>query len=171
MRTKTLEDFKGESIIDSRDVEARIDELESEVTGWEDTKTELEEQRADLATELSDADTPAGKLQVIDLIEGVETDLQAHIDTESDLADLRAELKTLTDFRDEVGSREWTHGLALINEDYFEDYAQQFAEDIGATNRDMSWPYTCIDWKQAANDLRQDYSSAELDGETYLYQD
>ena len=31
------------------------------------------------------------------------------------------------------------------------------------------WPYTCVDWERAADELRQDYSSTEFDGKTYLY--
>lgn len=165
MRTKTLDDFKGENIIDSRDVEERIDELESEVTGWEDTKTELEEALEDAKA----APDEEGRDRVG--IEEAETALQAHIDTESDLADLRAELKTLTDFQDNAGSREWTSGLTFISESYFEDYARELAEDIGAINKDQSWPNNCIDRDQAANELKQGYSSLEFEGETYYYRD
>jgi len=38
-----------------------------------------------------------------------------------------------------------------------EDFAQQLAEDIGAIQADMQWPYTCIDWEHAANELMYDY--------------
>ena len=29
------------------------------------------------------------------------------------------------------------------------------------------WPYSCIDWEQAAEELQQDYMSVEFDGVTY----
>lgn len=39
-----------------------------------------------------------------------------------------------------------------------EDFAQDFAEQLGAIDRNASWPMNCIDWKQAAKDLMMDYS-------------
>lgn len=58
----------------------------------------------------------------------------------------------------------------LIHEDSFKEHAQQLADDIHDMN-DNCWPFTCIDWDQAADELKMDYSSAELDGETYYYRD
>lgn len=62
---------------------------------------------------------------------------------------------------------DWRHGEALIRDSYFEDYARDLAEDIGAINRDTSWPHTCIDWEKAASDLQHDYTSVDFDGVTY----
>lgn len=62
---------------------------------------------------------------------------------------------------------DWQHGEALIRDSYFEDYARELAEDIGAIKSDASWPYTCIDWEQAARELQMDYTSVEFDGVTY----
>lgn len=55
----------------------------------------------------------------------------------------------------------------LIDKDYFVTYAEELADDIGAVDRDASWPLTHIDWDAAADDLKQDYSEAEFDGHTY----
>lgn len=38
-----------------------------------------------------------------------------------------------------------------------EEFAQEMAESIGAVNQNASWPYTCIDWEQAARALMYDY--------------
>lgn len=38
-----------------------------------------------------------------------------------------------------------------------EDFAQEMADQLGYLNKDMSWPYTCIDWERAARDLMMDY--------------
>ena len=65
------------------------------------------------------------------------------------------------------GYGDWTHGEALIRDSYFETYARELAEDIGAIKSDMGWPYTCIDWAEAASELQQDYSSYDFDGVTY----
>ncbi len=61
---------------------------------------------------------------------------------------------------------EWYPG-EMIRESYFKDYAQQLAEDIGAIDSDAKWPNTCIDWDQAARELRMDYTGVEFDGTTY----
>jgi len=67
---------------------------------------------------------------------------------------------------DEV--EEWKYGAALIREDYFEEYAQELAEDIGAIpDRDNNWPLYCIDWEWAARELRQDYTEVTYLGVTY----
>lgn len=61
--------------------------------------------------------------------------------------------------------------MTFIADSHFEDYARELAEDIGAIKRgrDMDWPCNRIDWEMAAEDLQQDYSQVEVDGETYWY--
>lgn len=39
-----------------------------------------------------------------------------------------------------------------------EDFAQEIAEGIGAIDKNAAWPYTCIDWEQAARELMYDCS-------------
>jgi len=81
------------------------------------------------------------------------------------------ELEELIKFRDEVNSAKWNDGITFINEDYFEDYAREFAEDIGAINRDLNWPANCIDWEQASRELKLDYTEVyfSFDNITYYY--
>ena len=43
-----------------------------------------------------------------------------------------------------------------------EDFARNMADDLGLLNKEMSWPYTCIDWEYAAKELMYDYF--EIDG-------
>ena len=62
---------------------------------------------------------------------------------------------------------EWSYGVTLIREDCFEDYARELAEDIGAISKDTSWPATCIDWEQAANELKMDYTEVDFNGVSY----
>ncbi len=51
----------------------------------------------------------------------------------------------------------------LIRESYFEQYAREQAEDIYSQElSDAKWPFTCIDWEQAAKELNHDYTSIEL---------
>ena len=37
------------------------------------------------------------------------------------------------------------------------DFAQNMADDLGAIDKDLSWPYTGIDWEWAARQLMMDY--------------
>ena len=64
------------------------------------------------------------------------------------------------------GWADWEYGALFIRDNYFEEYAQMFAEDIGAV-WDNPWPLSCIDWKQAARELQMDYSSTQYLGKTY----
>ena len=116
---KTREITNSEDIIDSRDVIARIEYLES--------------------------------------IEG-ERD-------EDEVQELIA-LKALADEASGYAA-DWTYGEMLIRDSYFEEYARQLAEDIGAIPSDARWPCTCIDWEQAARELRMDYTAVEFGDVTY----
>ena len=62
---------------------------------------------------------------------------------------------------------DWQHGEALIRDSYFQEYAQQLAEDVGAINSEARWPNNCIDWERAARELQQDYTAVDFDGVTY----
>jgi antirestriction protein len=37
------------------------------------------------------------------------------------------------------------------------EFAMDMADNLGAIDRDLSWPHTCIDWEWAADELMQDY--------------
>lgn len=80
----------------------------------------------------------------------------------------RTELATLREVAAEGESlADWQYGEALIRDSYFEDYARELAEDIGAIDPNASWPLSYIDWERAADALLMDYTSIEIDGTTY----
>lgn len=82
--------------------------------------------------------------------------------------DEREELDKLQELESELtGYGSLNDGMTMVRESYFTEYAMQYAEDLGAIPSDASWPATCIDWDQAANDLQMDYSAVEFDGVTY----
>lgn len=74
-------------------------------------------------------------------------------------------LKAVND--DGEGIPDWKHGATLIRDSYFEDYAREFAEDIGALKDSDHWPCNYIDWEKAVRELRMDYSAVEWDDVTY----
>jgi hypothetical protein len=87
-------------------------------------------------------------------------------DLEPDERDELGHLLALQD-KAEPYCADWYYGEALINDDHFEDYARQLADDLGAVDSKASWPLTYIDWEAAADALRQDYTQVSFNGATY----
>jgi len=80
------------------------------------------------------------------------------------------ELRTLRALAEEAEgyAADWHHGETLIRDSHFKDYAQELAESTGDVDfSKLTWPLTCIDWEQAARELKMDYTSVEFDGVTY----
>ena len=79
-------------------------------------------------------------------------------------------LETLRAFRIEVDNPELEYGQTFISENYFEDYARELCQDIGALPADLpGFIESNIDWEGVASDILIDYSSAELGGTMYYY--
>jgi hypothetical protein len=111
-------------IIDSRDIIARIDELESYYNAEAFADNLDEDEREELLV-----------------------------------------LKSLAEEAENVCS--WEDGETMIHDTYFREYAEQYADDIGAVGTENQWPLTHIDWEAAADDLQQDFSSVDYDGQTF----
>lgn len=63
---------------------------------------------------------------------------------------------------DELWEGAW-YPVTLINADYFTEYARGMAvESMAAGVNVEAWPFNCIDWEAAAQDLQQFYSCVEL---------
>jgi len=85
----------------------------------------------------------------------------------AELAELESLLSDLQGMGgDEKFGGEW-YPMALISDDYFKEYAQDLAANIGAIDANATWPNTCIDWDQAAKELQYDYSSVDVGDLTY----
>src|SRR5437879_309262 len=94
-------------------------------------------------------------IERIELLEGLE-------DRDEQEKEELAALKALEE--EASGSPDWRYGETLVRDSYFTDYAQQTAEDCGMLKDATTWPLTCIDWKEAAEQLQQDYFSVDFDG-------
>lgn len=63
---------------------------------------------------------------------------------------------------------DWEYGETLIRDSYFTDYARELADELGMTaDSTIQWPFTCIDWDQAARELRMDYTAVQFGDVTY----
>jgi hypothetical protein len=138
-------DFDHEDIIDSRDIESRIVDLEGEFESY-----------------MSDLDDAEGDEEIEKAEEDLESWLDEYVDTYVSLMVFRDEAQQYTS--------EWRYGATIIHDDYFEDYAKQLAEDIGVIERNAPWPIRWIDWNAAIKELQQDFSEITFDGNTYWVQ-
>lgn len=106
-----------------------------------------------------------------DVIERIEwlSDNDNYEDSEISRDDVTKELTALTDLakQGEDYLEDWQYGVTLVRDSYFETYAQEFAEELDLIPANTAWPFTCIDWAQAARELQMDYTSVEYDGVTY----
>jgi hypothetical protein len=124
-------------------------------------------------TEISNNDDIIDVRDIIARVEELEdviTEGQSDRDVDDEVAELRPLEELLRDLCGNGGDEQWRgdwYPVTLIRDDYFETYAQELAEDIGAVPADYTWPTSCIDWEAAARDLRMDYTSVEFNGVTY----
>lgn len=133
-----------EDMLDSRDIFARIEELEAE------KESMLEDVPA------SEYGNPENEKWVA-----------------WEESDEFTELKNLSDFMEEFkgygGDEQWRgdwYPVTIIRDSYFEEYTEELVTDCGYISRDFpSW--IVIDWKETAENVQQDYTSAEFDGVTY----
>lgn len=158
---QTADDFARSDTFDSRDVIETIESLEG-------TVTEYKEGGADEVGCVNCGDSE-----------------ESHIPDEDDPAilwcgsnddDDRTDLKVLRKFAEYAQGyvSDWKYGEQFIADSYFEQYTEQYADDIGAINDgsrlgggSTPWPLMHIDWKAAAEDLQQDYTEFELLGNTF----
>lgn len=148
-RTK---DLRGDDVIDSRDVIARIRELESDVDTLYSEWFEQQQEDGAIAEDAEETDSA----------------YRERFNDEHQDDPTVEELRALMALEEEASSySDWRYGAALIRDSYFEQYAMELAEDIGAIDHDAKWPLNYIDWEAAAEALKTDYTSVEFDGETY----
>ena len=146
-----------DAVIDSRDVIARIEELEAERESLAEAYEEAKEANITCDNEEDEQDT-------IEARDEAAANL-AEWNVSEDAEEFRV-LKALAD--EASASPDWTYGETLIRESYFQDYAEQLADDCGMVPNDLRWPCTCIDWAQAARELAYNYFHVEFNGVTYL---
>ena len=159
-----------DDIIDSRDIIERLEELRNERQDLVDAVEEKQAAFNEAHADYEDADEHSDLAILQTALDAAE---EAHAEAIEALAewdtDNKAELDSLEALNSEGEdcASDWTHGETMIRESYFQDYAQELAEDIGAIPEGSKWPLTCIDWEQAARELQMDYSTINFDGVDY----
>lgn len=90
-------------------------------------------------------------------------------------SDEAKELNQLRDILDELkgngGDEQWQgdwYPITLINSDYFTEYTEELLKDCGYIPNDLpSW--IKLDWEETAENVQIDYTTIEIEGETYYY--
>ncbi len=141
---RKIEVNNGMDVIDSRDIIARIEELESE---------------------LQEAYEDEGNTENKTFEEWLDDMAGSDNGTFEEAAKEYQSLKALENEAKDYSS-DWTDGAALIRDDYFEEYTEELLKDIGDLPRDLPG-YIVIDWAATADNIKQDYTSVEFDGVTY----
>ena len=155
----------GQDIIDSRDIIARIEELE----GYEQ---EALDQANIVNVDAEGMDDPddAEDHRENGLWTASGGEVYGVTDDWDDIT--YDELKALRSLAEEAeGCGDWYDGATLIKASYFETYAEDLAQDIGAIDRNARWPLSHIDWAAAAEELKQDYTEVDYDGVLYYVRD
>jgi hypothetical protein len=140
-----------DQIIDSRDVIARMEELDSEL---EDAYGELPD---------NEGVDEKNQLSYDDWLQHVADDSSHILNEEAE------EFLKLQGLADEAQSNvsDWEHGATLIREDHFVEYTQELLKEIGDLPQDLP-NYLVIDWDATADNIKADYSEVEFAGVTYL---
>ena len=121
------------------------------VAGWE------EDEYGALAAEITEASEA-----LTDLSEAIQEAAEALANWDEFNQE---ELKSLQSL-EAAGLPDWKFGTTLVRDSYFTEHAVNEADSIFGIEFNQ-WPYTCIDWEQAATELQQDYTQVDFDGVTY----
>jgi uncharacterized protein YlaI len=150
----TIQFSNSDDVIDSRDIIERIKELERPLDTWT-----CPECGNEITTDIRNEDQK-GHADDCDF-EGEPLD---GLDTDD-----REELRTLLALQEDAEGYcdDWKYGASLIRDSYFREYAEELADDIGAIDRNATWPLNHIDWDAAADELKQDYTEVDYDGVSY----
>lgn len=127
------------AVIDVRDIIARVLEL----------RDERDEYNEKMGSPDAWDGVPDGEPEELAMLEGILSELACY-------------------GRDEEFDGDW-YPLELVADSYFQEYAQNLAEDCDMVDTNARWPMNCIDWEQAARELQMDYSYILIHDSAYWY--
>jgi hypothetical protein len=143
----------------STDIDELIEQIQDELQEGEEDRVEdiaLTFDEWKMSTDLliglqSSSEIPEDLPEAIEALENADYDLEVYEAYEdnrgtspSDLSDIEMLIRDT----DEAYQGEY---------DSDEKFAQEMADQLGAVDKNASWPMTCIDWEQAASELMYDY--------------
>lgn len=163
---KTIREISNsDSVIDSRDVIARIEALEEE---RESLVSAIDDAKETLADAKDDTSVLADDPQELAELESNVTEAEEALTT-FDEDEEGQELKVLKALQEEAEgySSDWKYGATLIRRSYWIDYVEEMLKDCGDLPQNIPW-YITIDWEKTADNLKMDYTEVDFDGVSYF---
>lgn len=158
MNTANSQISNSDNVIDSRDVIARIEELQEERDGCQEAITEAQEKIESI------------KANGAEGLENARAELTKAVEAlaEWEKSEEAEELAALLALQEEAEgyAPDWKYGCTLVRDSYFTDYCEELVKDIGDLPKDIPG-YLVIDWEATAENLKADYTSVEFDGVEY----
>ena len=161
------------SSLDSRNIQEEIDNIEGLKNTYESDLESLNDELNDLEGELYDIESEE---DYADKQNDIDNKLEEIADKENEIQECEveynrysSELEELEALKDEISnnsSEGFDYGIQLIHENDIDDYFHEMLIDCGYIPKDMpSW--IVIDWQATYNNMKQDYSEIELNGNTF----
>jgi hypothetical protein len=158
MNTDPIE--TSENVIDTRDVIARHVELEKTRADLVAAKVKADEARWQVHDQVADEDEAHDAyVEALEALENFDEEYGEELDNLRDL---------ISDLHETISLSSIEDGEALINYDYWEDYAREQARDIFGINETEQWPYNHINWEAAALELENDYATVEFGDSSFF---
>ena len=161
------------SSLDSRDIQEEIDNIESLKNDYESDLESLNDELNDLESELYDIENEE---DYDDKQNDIDNKLEEIAEKENEIQECEfeynrysEELTELESLKEEISDNSdegFEYGLQLIHENYIDDYLDELLEDCGYIPKDLpSWIE--IDWQATYDNMKEDYSEIELNGNTF----
>jgi hypothetical protein len=102
------------------------------------------------------------------LIELREQDDENEDEESEEVGELQEQVNSLRNFIEECQEYncDWDYGAQLIPIDRFTEYTEELVKDIGDLPSNIP-NYIVIDWGETAENLKEDYTEVEYNGEAY----
>lgn len=141
------------------ELEGQLEALEYDVEMAQEALDEAKTYEGDLESELEAAlDSP--NQDVEEAQEVLESALKELSDWREEFS---APLKDMGALLDELNNYDTDY---LINESYWHEYARGQVEEA-LEGKDLAWPFNCIDYDEAIEELESNYSTYEFEGVTF----
>lgn len=171
----------SDDIVDSRDVFETLAELQKEIDHW---RLYVEEEAKQWWLDTSYAEyiettTDSPQATFDEWAEAHEGEYTAEISDEDVATNLQQRgefdldkyvaLKSACEEMNTYNCDAERYGETLIAHRYFVEYTQDLASDLGYINDEQAntWPFNCIDWREAAEQLKPDYTEIDIEGWTF----
>lgn len=148
-----------DDVLDVRDLIERYEELEDELSAI-----------ADIEDEIESLDPKDDKEEIRTAKENLEAKQKELTNEQEEFDQLQ---KILEELKGNGGDEQWRgdwYPITLINSDYFTEYTKELIEDCGYIRRESELPWwISIDWEKTADNVKIDYTTIDIDDETFYY--